>query len=789
MKPKCYNILASVVALILASLYPVTALAADPVEQTHSASPYFFVKSDDPQLDQLPLKATTVDGRISGVIADITVTQIYQNEGRRPIEAIYVFPASTRAAVYGMRMTIGERVIEARIDRRQTARDTYENAKQAGQSASLLEQQRPNVFQMNVANIFPGDKIEVELKYTELLVPEEHIYEFVFPTVVGPRYVDADHSSTEDRWVSNPYRHAGAPAFNRFSLSMNIDAGLPIQDVGCPSHPVKIEFKTPRMAAIHVDAKQGANANRDFILRYRLAGRQISTGLLLHAGEQENHFLLMLQPPKRVTPDQIPPREYIFIVDVSGSMNGFPLEISKKLLRDLIAQLRPSDRFNVLLFAGATALLSDRSLPASRTNIDRALRLIDRQRGGGGTRLLPALEQALTLPRQEGWARSLVVATDGYVQVEAQAFDLIRKRLGEANLFAFGIGSSVNRHLIEGMAHVGMGEPLVITRPAQAPQSAEKFRQMIASPVLTDIRIDWGAFDVYDVEPPSIADLLGQRPIIVFGKWRGRPRGTIRLQGHTGQGSYQHSLEVDRLAPNAANRALGDLWARYRIKLLGDYNRLMSDPQRIEEITRLGIAYHLLTPYTAFIAVDTQIRGSGEQPVTVRQPLPLPQGVSDLAVAGRAAAPVAAYHRMGKRKRVEQALPTSAAEPESSVETKATDEDSLPAKESITGLHILRIESDGKPASEKIRRVIAKQIKDLYDCLRSQPGQGHAFASPQRVTLSLNRQGHVVKVRVADEHDRTTTAPQCFIDRLKALPLIPQTGAVPRAIVVTMQLQ
>ncbi len=320
-------------------------------------SPYFFVKSDDTSIDQLPLKATSADVNISGVIADVLVTQVYKNEGRKPLEAIYIFPASTRAAVYGMKMTIGERVIVAKIDKREAARRQYEQARDSGRSASLLEQQRPNVFQMNVANIMPGDEIKVELTYTELLVPADGIYEFVYPTVVGPRYSNqsVDNVPASEHWMQNPYlRQGNAPTYS-FDINATVSAGLPIQELTCTSHKVKTTYEGPSVASVALDRAETNGGNRDYILRYRLAGDKIQSGLLLYEGEKENFFLLMMQPPKRIRTADIPGREYIFIVDVSGSMYGFPLDISKKLLKDLIGNLRASDRFNVLLFAGGSS--------------------------------------------------------------------------------------------------------------------------------------------------------------------------------------------------------------------------------------------------------------------------------------------------------------------------------------------------------------------------------------------------------------------------------------------------
>ncbi|MCJ7786212.1 MAG: trypsin, partial [Desulfobacterales bacterium] len=284
-------------------------------------SPYFYVKSDGPTVDQLPLKSTSADVKVVGVIADVTVRQIYKNEGKTPLEAVYIFPASTRAAVYGMKMTIGKRTIMAKIEERKEARRQYEEAKQQGKSASLLEQQRPNVFQMNVANILSGDVIQVELKYTELLVPTDGIYEFVYPTVVGPRYSSqpAETARPSQKWVENPYLHQGEAPTYTFDITADLAGGLPIQNIACTSHKVNIDYDGPSRASIKLDPSDKNAGNRDFILKYQLAGGKVQSGILLFEGEKENFFLLMLQPPKRVSVNQIPPREYIFIVDVSGS--------------------------------------------------------------------------------------------------------------------------------------------------------------------------------------------------------------------------------------------------------------------------------------------------------------------------------------------------------------------------------------------------------------------------------------------------------------------------------------
>jgi len=728
-------------------------------------SPYFFVKSDDPGTDALPLKSTSAAVDIAGVIADVRVTQVYKNEGKRPIEAIYVFPASTRAAVYGMTMTIGKRTITAEIKKRDDARTIYEQARQEGRSASLLEQQRPNVFQMNVANIMPGDTIKVVLSYTELLVPEEGEYEFVYPTVVGPRYstLQEDKAPQSEQWLRNPYLHEGdAPPYT-FDMSVDISAGLPIQEISCPSHKVSTNYEGRSLASIRLDATEKNGGNRDFILKYRLTGKKIESGLLLYKGEKENFFLLTVQPPERVTTSQIPGREYIFIVDVSGSMHGFPLEISKKLLKDLISSLRSSDKFNVLLFSGGSMVLSEESLPATSGNIGNAINFIERQRGGGGTELLPALQRALSLPRAEGYSRTVIIATDGYVGVEAEAFELIRKSLGQANMFAFGIGSSVNRHLIEGMARAGMGEPFIVTKPDEASAKAEALRKMVQSPVLTGIKAGFGSFNAYDVEPPSVPDVLAERPVIIFGKWRGSldgPNAKIIISGISGNGNHRSIIDVAGTQPTETNSALRYLWARHRIATLSDFTQLRHDDEAVKEVTNLGLTYNLLTAYTSFVAADTEVRNRGGEQTTIKQPLPLPQGVSDYAVGGAMAKAALAPSAPYMAAEVPAAMQRAASDMSSFEKRQANKEAERKDEKSIK---IDKVVVSGGLTESAVQKTIKANIDDLKACAAKDGLRGKVV-----IKFIIAPDGTIKNAQVVVNEIRGSNAKKCIMEKVKA---------------------
>ena len=299
------------------------------------------------------------------------------------------------------------------------------------------------------------------------------------------------------------------------------------------------------------------------------------------------------------------------------------------MLRNLIGNLRQSDSFNVLLFSGSSQMLSAAPVPATRQHRTRHRGDRPGARGGGSTEIVPALKRIAALPKAADVARSVIVVTDGYVTVENEVFALVRRNLGNSNVFAFGIGSSVNRHLIEGIARAGQGEPFIVTKPEFAAAQAERLRKMIDSPVLTGLQARFDGLEVYDLEPASLTalpDVLGGRPVVIQGKWRGEPRGQLVLEGRAAQGLHVDVVPV--AAPDAQAGALRQLWARSRIQQLSDQEALEGGSGQREAITALGLRYSLLTQYTSFIAVDEIVRTS-EAAVPVNQPLPLPQGVSN----------------------------------------------------------------------------------------------------------------------------------------------------------------
>ncbi len=567
----------------------------------------------------LPLQDFTVDAKISGLIADVTLQQTFVNTFNTPIEVTYVFPGSTKSAVYGLTMTIGDRIINAEIQERQAARETYVKAVNEGYRASLLEQTRPNVFQMYVGNIMPEDTIIVSLQYTEFMESRDGNYEFVIPTTIGERYA-GENQSGESGHVLTSY---SSTSQSQYPLSIDIDlsAPVPISNVRSSTHKIDFDVKNTNHWNISLNRTERYEANRDFIFQYRLRGEQLESGLLVHEGEKENFFMLQIQPPKEVTFESVPPREYIFVLDVSGSMQGYPMATARNMLRELLEDLKPNDIFNIIPFEYSTTKLFRYSSLATSDNIKAAMRFVHTRSSSGGTNMAAAFRDVYRSISDKPMSRSIILITDGQVEAEKSVFQEIRNNLYKANVFAFGVGNSVNRYLIEGVANAGMGEAYIVTNSAYAKEQASALANFIKRPALTNIQVNFGNNLVYAISPPSLPDVLSDRPLTIYGKYEGKMDQEITITGTSGNGAYEKTVRLP-IEASTKNSALTYLWARNKLKDIKDFGVEGRDQQHA--ITQIGLEYNLLTDYTSFVAVDNEIANISGQLIPIVQPLARP---------------------------------------------------------------------------------------------------------------------------------------------------------------------
>ncbi|MDQ8186573.1 VIT domain-containing protein [Pelagicoccus sp. SDUM812002] len=584
--------------------------------------PYFKVEGAFGSVDCLPLKSVDTSIEIVGTLAQVELVQIYANTGSEAIEAVYVFPGSTRSAVTALTMRVGDRVVDAEIQEKSQARRTYEMAKAEGKTTSLLEQNRPNVFKMNLANIQPGDVVEVTLKYAEWIRREKDEYAFELPLAVGSRYTEKEEASAE-----NPLLAGGNLEVVKYGIRARIRSAVSIEQAVCDSHDALPVFENARTVHVELDGDAESVGNRDFRIRYQVSGDEIKSGVWVSESGGEKYFMASLEPPVGRMRGRLP-REYFFVVDVSGSMHGFPLNTAKAMMEALVARLEETDRFNLILFAGESDTFAPEPVPATVENLLAAVEFLYDTRGSGGTRLLQALKTVYGTPRDPAFSRNIVVLTDGYVTVEDRVFDLIRSRLDEANVFACGIGSAPNRFLIEGIAKVGQGEPFFVGDPKETGRVANLFSEYVSEPILTELAVTFDGMEVFEVEPISLPDLLAERPMVVFGKFAGDLSGKIVLSARAGDSGYKETTNLSDAVNLAESRSLEYVWARERIRRISDYNGLWPSEERRQKITKLGLKHSLLTKYTSFVAVDKVIRSDGNGLQTVSQPLPIPEGMA-----------------------------------------------------------------------------------------------------------------------------------------------------------------
>ncbi len=583
-----------------------------------------------------PLKHTAVKAELTGPMARVTVVQRFVNPYPEKIEAVYTFPLPHTAAVDSMTMKVGDRSIRGKIKRREEAQAIYEAARQAGHVASLLDQERPNIFTQAVANIRPGEEVLIEISYVETLQYEDGNYEFSFPMVVGPRY-NPRHVGDAAR-ISPPVTPEGTRAGHDLSLEVSVDAGVPIQFLKSATHDIDTQRPDPRKALVRLRDK-AVIPNKDFVLQYDVSGARIDDALLTHRAAKGGFFTFVLQPPDHPRVADVTPKEIVFVLDTSGSMMGFPIEKAKEAMKLAIDGLHPRDTFNLITFAGDTHVLFPRPVPATPDNVARAQQFLADRRGGGGTEMMKAIRAALDPTDSQEHLRVVCFMTDGFVGNDLEIIGEVKKH-PNARVFSFGIGSSINRFLLDSMARAGRGEVEYVGLEDDGSAAAKRFHERVRSPLLTDIAIDWNGLPVSEIFPAQIPDLFSAKPVVVSGRYAAPAKGVIRLRGKMAGRPFQRDIAVNLPGAEPKHDVLASLWARRKVDdLMGrDWNGMQhGNPQGDlrEQITQLGLAFNLMTQFTSFVAVEDKIVTEGGQPRRVEVPVEMPQGVSYEGVFGR----------------------------------------------------------------------------------------------------------------------------------------------------------
>jgi Ca-activated chloride channel homolog len=589
------------------------------------------------KLVPVPLKHTDVKASVLGYIATVDVKQEYQNPFNDKIEAVYVFPLPQNAAVNEFVMTVGARRIRGIIRERHEAEQIYQQAKSQGYVASLLTQERPNVFTQAIANIEPGKRIDIDIKYFNTLSYADGNYELAFPMVVGPRFNPPGYSDgigavargdvePPDQKTQMQFLRPNERSGSDISLSVDIDAGVPIDNIESRNHKIAVKRVSATRSQVTLDHADNI-PNRDFVLRYRVAGNAVKPALIAQGNGAGGYLTLMLFPPQLMKDLPRQPLEFVFTIDVSGSQSGRPLEQEKAATRYALTHLGPADTFQVVRFGNTAEKFFPEPQPATAGNVRDALQWVDGFEAGGGTMLMDGIHAALLFPHDPSRTRYVAFMTDGFIGNDAEAIAEVQKCLGPARLFSFGVGQATNRYLLDGMARMGRGAVAYLGLNDDANQVMDQYFQRISHPAMSDLAIDWNNAKVHDVFPAQVPDLYVGRPVILTGRYEGELPKWIALRATIGGREQRIEVPIEQTGALAQSNALASVWARMKISDVADRAACRGGIDLAAQVRQIAMEYNLLSAYTAFIAVDARTRTAGDHGISVEVPVPVPEGV------------------------------------------------------------------------------------------------------------------------------------------------------------------
>jgi Ca-activated chloride channel family protein len=596
--------------LLFTALTSAPALASAGVPDVHRGTLLF---RDHEAYREAPSLDTKVRYAVTGMIARAEVTQHFKSDDPAWLDAVYVFPLPTGAAVDHLRLLVGERVIEGVVKEREEAASLYETARREGKKASLLEQERPNIFTTSVANIGPGEEVTVVIEYQEALRYDQGQFSLRFPLVVAPRYIPGA-PTTLGGFGANGFATDQVPDAARITppmdaarsnpveIEVDLDAGFPIAALSSPSHAIQSRLD-PSGTRARISSSGPYAADRDFVLSWRPeVGRSPRAALFSELAGDSTYALLMVLPPESDAKTKMA-RETIFVIDTSGSMAGASIAQAKASLMLALSRLQPEDSFNVIEFNSRHRVLFGESRRANEENLALARGFVEGLVANGGTEMLPALQAAFDgQERSSGVVRQVIFMTDGEVGNEAELFDFIKRNLGPSRLFTVGIGSAPNQHFMERAARFGRGTFTYVGRIEEVGEKMGSLFQKLESPVLTELAVGWADPGV-EVWPARVPDLYLGEPMVIAARLP-RPGQKVSLSGKTGGAPWQFEVPV---GGGAKGRGIAKLWAKEKITALGDSRSDGADREEVKRsIIAVALQHQLVSEFTSLVAVDKE---------------------------------------------------------------------------------------------------------------------------------------------------------------------------------------
>jgi Ca-activated chloride channel family protein len=588
-----------------------------------------------------PALGTDVQMTITGTINRTMVTQKFQNPSDQWVEAMYAFPLPEGAAVDVLKMVVGERIIEGKIREKEDARKIFDQAKQNGQKASLVEQLRPNMFTNEVANIGPHETIIVQIEYQETVRIVDGDWSVRFPMVIGARYnpqapIIPDEPGETVHKLADPvperdkipdHQRYDATLTNPLTLQARLNAGMTLQKIETPFHRTDVVDEDGGHYLVTL-AKGNTSANRDFEMIWSPLADQAPAVTAYAEGSNEGDYVLVTLTPPVVTSQLDVDRELVLVIDVSGSMSGTSIGQAKASALAALARLGPNDSVNVISFSSDYATLFPKAQSVTPSTRHHARSFINNLHADGGTEMYPALHAALVNTRESGSEklRQIVFMTDGSVGNEDQLFALIHTELGVSRLFTVGIGSAPNAHFMTRAANMGRGTYTYIGSTAQIASRMSALFNKLEQPAMTDISVRWPSGIDSDLAQEIVPDLYAGEPIVLAARVSSLT-GDLTLQGNRSGALWQTSVSLDKIK-KTSGPGIGKLWARHKIAdLEAAILRGKDRDQAQHDITLLALGHHLVSRFTSLVAVDTTPARPEGQPLVHKDiPLMVPEG-------------------------------------------------------------------------------------------------------------------------------------------------------------------
>ncbi len=605
-----------------------------------------LVHRENLTVTDLPLEHTSASITVSGNLQRAVVRQVYGNPFDTPIDVTYVFPLPNNGAVDQMNVYIGDKLIEGHVYEKEIASEIYTEAVEEGRTAGLLVQQRPNVFTQKLGNILPGDSITVEISYVAPVNIYENEFELVFPMVVAPKYIPGnpigqgemgwsdptDQVPDADRINPSVYPEGKRSGYS-IDLSVTINVGIPVYDITSVNHEILVSEDND-VVSVSLEGDE-VIPNRDFVLRYNVSSNRRETGILATHEDHVGHFMLVLKPEEDLSTENYFPREYVFVVDCSGSMEGQPMAVAKETMRHFMRNMSTDDTFQIVKFSNDASTFSEAPIQATRRNVNLGLAYVELMSGIGGSEMLSGVRVALGYPEDPEYDRYVIFITDGQIGNESGVLRVVRNSIGTRTLlWSVGVGAAPNRYLLDALAEEGDGNSFYVALQEDPSIAASRIRDQLAGAVIRDIVFDWGDLSISDVFPEETPNLYPGEPLFIVGRYSGGGSARVKVSGYIGEDRWSERFRVELPFHEEDNQAIASYWARQKIHQLERYlldtgNDEEIDNGLINQITETALTYQLLSDYTSFVAVSEEVRTDefGNN-INIEIPVNMPEGMS-----------------------------------------------------------------------------------------------------------------------------------------------------------------